>query len=109
MMFWISSLSLKSFLYSILRVSSFCQKKVVSYIIFSTLLNENSSSKTQKNSPTGLIKVRASMVGKMFVVVTMSCWRKMFTKIHTGSGLLGTFPWCAMAACSVAWEAMVVA
>jgi hypothetical protein len=39
----------------------------------SELLIENSSSRTQKNSPIGLTKVDASMVGGMFMVTTMNC------------------------------------
>jgi hypothetical protein len=37
------------------------------------------------------------MVGGMFVVATMNCWRKTITKISTESRLLGIVPWCAMA------------
>jgi hypothetical protein len=39
---------------------------------FLELLTENSSSRTRKNSPIGLAKAAASMVGGMFVVVAMS-------------------------------------
>jgi hypothetical protein len=38
----------------------------------SELLTGNSSSRTQKYSPTGLAKVGASMVGGMFAVASMS-------------------------------------
>jgi hypothetical protein len=68
-----------------LKVSSFSQKKVANYRIFSELLTENSSSRTQKNSPTGSAKASASMVEGMFAVVAMSCWEKMFTEIGTRS------------------------
>ncbi len=64
----------------------------------SELLTENSTSRTQMNSPIGSAKASALMVGKMFMVATMSHWRKMFIKIGTGSRLLGTVPWCAMVA-----------
>jgi len=72
-MLWISSLSLKSLLYNILRLSSFCWDKVVSCNFFSKLLTKNSSSRTQKNSPIRSAKVGALMVGGMFAVATMSC------------------------------------
>jgi hypothetical protein len=48
-------------------------RKVVSCRIFSKLSTENSSSRTQKNSPIGLAKGNASMVGGMFAVVAMNC------------------------------------
>jgi len=54
-----------------LRVSFFYRKKVVSYRIFLELLNGNSNSRTQKNSPIGSAKASALMVGGMFVVATM--------------------------------------
>jgi len=56
-----------------LRASSFFSEKVANYKKISELLTGNSSSKAQKNSPTGLAKVGASMVGKMFAVAPMSC------------------------------------
>jgi hypothetical protein len=65
-MLWVSSLSLRSLLYSIWRVSSFCRKKVVSFRIFSEFLTRNSSSRIRKNSPTRSTKAGASMVGGMF-------------------------------------------
>jgi hypothetical protein len=40
---------------------------------FPKLLTRNSRSKIQKNSPTGLAKASALMVGGMFMVVAMSC------------------------------------
>jgi hypothetical protein len=49
------------------------------------------------------------MVGGMFMVATMNCWRKRFTEIGTGFGLLGIVPWCAMAVCSAAWKAVAMA
>jgi len=64
----------------------------VSCNFFKKLLTGNSSSRTRKNSPTGLAKVGASMVGGMFAVVTMSYGRERFIEISTGSGLLGTIP-----------------
>jgi hypothetical protein len=111
MMLWISSLSLKNLLYNILKVSSFYRKKVANYIIFSELLTKNSSSRTQKKSPIGSVKVAASMVGGMFAVVAISYWGERLTEVGTGFGLLGTIPWCVMASYSAAWEAvaMVVA
>ncbi len=30
------------------------------------------------------------------------CWGERFTRVGIGSGLLGTIPWCAIAACNVA-------
>ncbi len=77
----------------------------------SKLLTEKSSSRIQKNSPIGLTKDGASMVGGMFAVIVMSCWQEKFIEIGTGSRSLGTVPWCAMATCSVIWKvmAMVVA
>jgi hypothetical protein len=45
---------------------------MASYRIFLELLTRNSSSKIRKNSPTGLVKVGASVVGGTFVVATMS-------------------------------------
>ncbi len=39
---------------------------------FLELLTGNFSSRTQKNSPTGLAKAGASMVGRMFVVAAMN-------------------------------------
>jgi len=50
-----------------LKVSSFSQKKVANYKFFLEFLIENSNLKTQKNSPTRLIKASASMVGGMFI------------------------------------------
>jgi len=47
-------------------------KKVASCKKYLKLLIGNSSSRTRKNSPTRSTKVGASMVGKMFVVATMS-------------------------------------
>jgi len=44
----------------------------VSSRIFSKLLIENSSSRTQDNSPTGSAKAGALMVGRMFAVATMN-------------------------------------
>jgi hypothetical protein len=44
----------------------------VSSRIFSKLLIENFSSRTQNNSPTGSAKGGALMVGGMFAVATMS-------------------------------------
>jgi hypothetical protein len=41
-------------------------------IIFLELLTENSSSKTQNNFPTRLVKGGASMVGGMFAIALMS-------------------------------------
>jgi len=72
MMLCISSLSLKNLLYIILRVSSFYREKVANYIFFSELLTRNSSSRIQKNSPIGSVKVVASMVGGMFTVVAIN-------------------------------------
>ncbi len=40
---------------------------------FLELLMGNSSSRTQKNSPTGVAKASASMVGGIFTIATMSC------------------------------------
>jgi hypothetical protein len=37
------------------------------------LLTKHSNSRPQKNSPTGLAKVGASMVERMFAVATMNC------------------------------------
>ncbi len=65
---------------------------MANYIIFSQLLTRNSSSRTQKNSPTRLVKASASLVGGMFEVTSMNCRREKFTKLGIGSGLLGTFP-----------------
>jgi hypothetical protein len=39
----------------------------------------------------------------------MSCWGETITKINTRSGLLGIFPWCAMATCNATWKAVVMA
>jgi hypothetical protein len=66
-------LSLKSLLYNILRLSSFCREKVVNCRIFSKLFTGDSNSITQKNSPTGSTKVGALMVRRMFVVAAMNC------------------------------------
>jgi len=44
----------------------------VSYRIFSELLTRNSSSRIQKNSPSGSAKAGASVVGGMFAVATMN-------------------------------------
>ncbi len=107
-MLWVSFLSLRSLLQSILKVSSFCQERVASCRIFSELLIRNSSSKTRKNSSIGSTKVGASMVGGMFAIATMSCWGERFTEISTEFGLLGTVQWCAMAACSVTWKVVVM-
>jgi hypothetical protein len=49
------------------------------------------------------------VVGGMFVVATMSCWGERFTEVGTRSGLLGTVPWCAIAAYNVAWEVVAMA
>jgi len=46
---------------------------VASYRIFSELLTGNSSSRIQKNSPTGSAKDGASVVGGMFAIAAMSC------------------------------------
>jgi hypothetical protein len=64
----------------------------VSCKFFSELLTGNSSSRTQKNSPTGSTKVVALMVGGMFVITTMSCSGKRFIEVGIGSGLLATVP-----------------
>jgi hypothetical protein len=48
------------------------------------------------------------MVGGVFVIATMSCWGERFTKVGTGSGLLGIVPWCAMATCIAFWEAVAM-
>jgi hypothetical protein len=45
----------------------------VNYKKISKLLIGNSSLKTRKNSPTGLAKAGALMVGGMFTVTIMSC------------------------------------
>jgi hypothetical protein len=45
---------------------------VASYKTFSELLIEIFCSRTQKNSPIGLAKAGASMVGGMFAITTMS-------------------------------------
>ncbi len=75
---------------------------------FSQLLIGNSNSRTQKNSPIGSTKAGALMVKGMFAVVAMNCWGERFTEIGTGSGLLGTIPWCVMAICNVAWEVLTM-
>ncbi len=62
-----------------------CQK----YLDFIT---ENSSSRTQKNSPTRLVKVNALMVGGMFTVATMSCWGERFIEVRIRSRLLAIVP-----------------
>jgi len=82
---------------------------VANYKTFSELLTKNYSSKTQKNSPTRSAKADASVVGGMFTVIAMSCWRERFTEVGTESRLLGTVPWCAIAAYNVAWKAMAMA
>ncbi len=104
MMLWVSSLSLRSLMYSILRVSSFCRKKVASCKKISKLLMGNSSSRTRKNSPTGSTKADTLMLGGMFTITPMNYWGERFTKVRTGFGLLGIVPWCAMAA----WKAMAM-
>ncbi len=91
-------------MYSILRVSSFYREKVANCRIFSEFLTRNSSSKTQKNSPTGSAKANALMVGGMFAVEAMNYWGERFTKVGTMSGLLGIVPWCAIAACNAAFR-----
>ncbi len=110
-MLWVSSLSLRNLLQSILRVSSFCRERVASNKFISEFLIKNSSSITRKNSLTGSAKFGASMVGRMFAIATMSYWGERFIKVGTGSGLFNTIPWCAMVACSATWKvvAMVVA
>ncbi len=40
---------------------------------FLELLIRNSNSRTRKNSPIGLTKTGASMVGRMFAIETMDC------------------------------------
>jgi hypothetical protein len=74
-MFWVSSLNLRSFLYSILSAKR--RWWVVQF--FQNSSPKNSSSNTRKNSLIGFAKASASMVGGMFVVATMSCWGKRFT------------------------------
>jgi hypothetical protein len=37
------------------------------------ILTSNSRSRIQKNSPTGLAKASASMVGRMFAITIMTC------------------------------------
>jgi hypothetical protein len=49
------------------------------------------------------------MVGGMFTVIAMNCWGEMYTEIGTKSKLLGTVPWCAMAAYIATWKAMAMA
>ncbi len=44
----------------------------MNYIIFLEVLTINSSSRTRKNSPTKLTKLDASMVGIMFIIITMN-------------------------------------
>ncbi len=53
-------------------------------------------------------KASASMVGKMFVVTTMSYCRERFIEVSIEYELLGTIPWYVMAVCSVAWKAVVM-
>jgi hypothetical protein len=101
MMLLVSSFSLRSLMWNILKVSSFYRKKVASLIFFSKLLIGNSNSRTRRNSPTRSAKDSASMVGGMFMVGIMSCWGERFSEVVTESRLLGTIPWRAMATCSV--------
>ncbi len=108
-MFWVSFLSLKNLMYNILKVSSFYREKVASCIIFSKLSTRSFSSRIRKNSPIGSAKVGASMVGGLFTITIMSCWRERFSEIGTRAGLLGRIPWCAMAVCSTAWKAVAMA
>ncbi len=108
-MLWVSSLSLRSLLQSILKVSSFCREKVVSCRIFSELLTGNSSSRIWKNSPTGSTKASALVVRGMFAVATMSCYGERFIEVGIGSGLFGIVPWCAIVACNAPWKAVVMA
>ncbi len=75
----------------------------------SKFLIGNSNSRIRKNSPIGSAKVGASMVGGMFAIIAMSCWGEMFTKVNTRFRLLGTVPWCTMAACSTACEVIAMA
>ncbi len=109
MMLWVSYLSLRSLLYSILKVSSFCRKKVVSCKKISELFTGNYSSRIQKNSPTRLAKAGALIVGGMFVIATMICWGERCTKVSIESGLLSIVPWSAMVAYSATWKAMAMA
>jgi hypothetical protein len=60
--------------------------------LFSELLIENSSSRTQKNSPIRSAKASASIVGRMFAVAIMNCYEERFIEVGTKSGLLGTVP-----------------
>jgi hypothetical protein len=94
---------------SILKVSSLCREKVGSYEKNLELLIKNSSSRNWKNSPTGSVKASASMVGGMFAIVAMNCWREKFIEVGARSRLLGIIPWCVMAACSAAWKVMAMA
>jgi len=49
------------------------------------------------------------MVGEMFEMGGMSCWREMFTEVGIEFRLLDIVPWCAIAACNATWKAMAMA
>ncbi len=49
------------------------------------------------------------MVGRMFAIITMSCWGERFTEVGTESRLLDVIPWCEMVAYSATWEAIAMA
>jgi hypothetical protein len=48
-------------------------RKAASFRIFSKLLTGNSSSRIQKNSPTGSAKTSASMVRGTFAITAINC------------------------------------
>jgi hypothetical protein len=64
----------------------------------------NERQKTEKIPPLDQQKNCASMVGGMFAITIMNCWRKRFIVVGTRFRSLGTVPWYAMAACNAACD-----